>query len=304
MDMPPIGLGCSPPRGRSISELERTLERALDLGYRLFDTAEVYGTEPALGTALRRRRPSRDRLFIVSKVWQTNHAYRDVVAACEQTLRRLGLSFLDLYLVHSPEAWLHRGPLGELPRLAAEAGLAEGDHRARFLKRAQPVDSQGRLLYAEVPLKETWDAMQELEHRGLVRAIGVSNFLPEHFAELGGSCPRVNQIAHHPLERQADVVDFCQHRGIRVMAHSPLSAAGLLARREIRRLARRYARTPAQVVLRWNLELGVTPIPGTASRSHLAENLDLFDFSLRPEEVAALNALDRRRIGFEAGKQE
>ncbi len=283
MDMPPIGLGCSPHRLGSPAELGRIVELALDLGYRLLDTAEVYGTEPVIGEVLRRRQyPARDQLFIVSKVWQTNHAFRDVMAACEQTLRHLGLSYLDLYLVHSPEAWRHRGSLGNLARL----GVDEIQDLAR------PLDSLGRLQRAEVSLAETWDAMQELRHRGLARAIGVSNFLPGHIAELGGSAPQVNQIAHHPLHRQADVVRFCQDRGIHVMAHSPLSAPGLLRHQEVRRLALGTSRTPAQVVLGWNFEHGVTPIPGASTRSHLMENLDSLGSSLRSEEVATLDSLD------------
>jgi len=282
LDIPPIGLGCSPHRLGSAAELGPIVEAALDLGYRLFDTAEVYGTEPVIGDVLRRRRqPARDQLFIVSKVWQTNHAYRDVLAACEQTLSHLGLSFLDLYLVHSPQAWQHRGALSNLARLDVE------EIRAR----ARPVDARGRLQHAEVPLRETWDAMLELRRRGLVRAIGVSNFLPEHIAELGASGPQANQIAHHPLHRQADLVRFCQRHGIRVMAHSTLSAAGLLQHEEIARLAVRYSKTPAQIVLKWNLEQGVIPILGTSRPSHLAENLDIFDFRLSPADIAALNAL-------------
>ena len=125
LEMPAVGLGCSPYRGGGLRgtrvDLRGAIETALELGYRLLDTAEVYGTEAQIGEILRSRpSPRRDRLFIVSKVWQTNHAGRHVLAACEDSLRRLGIEDLDLYLVHSPEAWRHVRPLGDLGNASDE----------------------------------------------------------------------------------------------------------------------------------------------------------------------------------------
>ena len=285
--LPPVGFGCSPYRHGARVDLAAAVDRALDVGYRLLDGAEVYGNERAVGDVLRRRRaPPRTELVLVSKLWSTNHAYRDVIAACERSLRALGVDYLDLYLVHSRQALAHRESLATIGSLAHDEAVAL----------AFPRDEKGNLRLTPVPLAETWSAMESLVDRGLARAIGVSNFGVEQLTELLSRArirPAVNQIEHHPYRRQVEALLRCRDEGIAVMAHSPLSSPGLLADPTILALAANYRRTPAQIVLRWNVQSGVIPLPSSTDPAHIAANLDLFGFALAPEDVAALDGLAR-----------
>ncbi len=283
--MPRVGLGCSPYRqGRRVS-LDDALEIAIDLGYRLLDTAEVYGTERQIGEALGRPgAPSRSEFFLVSKVWQTNHGFDEVIAAAEASLRRLGVRALELYLVHAPESWPHAAELGDVSRLDPET------LRTRVfppLNRAAPAP-------AGVPLEETWAAMLELQSRGLAERIGVSNFQRsdlERILEADLAPPMVNQIECYPGKAQRELVRFCQDRGILVMAHSPLSAPRMLQDEAIRTVADLHDKTPAQVVLRWNVQRGVVPIPSSVQRGHLADNLDIFDFELSVDDLRTIDGI-------------
>jgi alcohol dehydrogenase (NADP+) len=281
--LPPIGFGCSPYRaGRGRVDLEAAVATAVALGYRLFDVAELYGNERAVGRALRRGAPAGGGpLVVVGKVWRTNFRPPALRRACEGSLQRLGLECFDLYLLHAPEAWRHRGDLGE----GDEIGWRELE------RRALPRDGGGRPELDDVPLDATWEAMRELRARGLCRAIGVSNFEPAQILSLGADPPAANQIEHHPLRTNAAVVTWCQERGIRLLAHSPLSAGGLLAAPPLRALARRLGRSPAQIVLRWNLQRGLVPLPSSTDPAHLAENLGALDFDLDAEEMAAVGSL-------------
>ncbi|MGH9361127.1 MAG: aldo/keto reductase, partial [Thermoanaerobaculia bacterium] len=204
--------------------------------------------------------------------------------ACEASLRRLGVAAFDLYLLHAPEAWRHRGPLDE----PEEVGWEE------FERRALPRDAGGRPELDEVPLAETWGAMQELARAGLAGRIGVSNFAPEQIEALGPEAPAVDQIAHSPYEPNAPLVDWCRRRGIRLMAHSPLSAPGLLAEPVLADLAARHRRSAAQIVLRWNLERRLVPVASSTDPRHIAENLRVLDFALAPAELAAVDSLAGR----------
>jgi alcohol dehydrogenase (NADP+) len=257
------------------------------VGYRLFDTAELYGNEQQLGEMLRRPgSPPHQALFLVSKVWNTNHAYAHVIAACEKTLRELGLAYLDLYLIHWPYAWQYRGPLEQLMSLShAEAGAL-----------TFPKDEAGDIVTADVPLEETWRAMETLLACDWVRAIGVSNFDREHLDTLLASAhipPAVNQIACHPYHLNNSLVSWCKAHDIAVMAHSPLSAPDLLQEPLLLALAQRYGKTPAQIVLRWHVQNGVVPLPSSTNPAHMAANLDIFHFDLSPRDMGAINTLQR-----------
>jgi len=287
--LPPIGFGCSPYRHRAGADLGRAIAHALEAGFRLLDTAEVYGTERVVGEALRRPgAPPRSELALVGKVWSTNHAPPDVGAACERSLRALGTDHFDLYLVHAPQALAHQGPLSAIGALSRDEAVAL----------AYPRDEDGRLRLAAVPLAETWRAMESLVERGLARAIGVSNFDAGHLAELLAEArvpPAVNQVELHPYRRQADVVACCRRLGIGVMAHSPLSAPGLLGDEAIGRVARRHGRAPAQVVLRWHVQSDVVPLPSSTDPAHILANLQVFDFRLTAEDLDDLDSLDSTR---------
>ena len=294
LPIPPIGFGCSRYRGGGVYvDLEAPIEDALDMGYRLFDTAELYGNEQQLGEIVRRPgSPPRQELFLVSKVWNTNHAYAHVMAACEKTLRALGVEYLDLYLIHWPHAWQYRGPLERLMSLSHEEAEA-----LTF-----PQDEAGNILTSDIPLEETWQAMETLLARGWVRAIGVSNFDREHLEHLLTSAqvpPAVNQIEYHPYRRNHALVSWCKEREIAVVAHSPLSAPGLLQEPLLLTLAERYGKTPAQIVLRWYVQHGVVPLPSSTNAAHIAANLDIFHFDLSPHDMRAIDHLHQpgfRRI--------
>jgi len=286
--LPALGFGCSRYRGNGVYvDLRDAIEDALDIGYRLFDTAELYGNEHQLGEILRRPgSPPRESLCIVGKVWNTNHAYDHVIAACEATLRALGLEYLDLYLIHWPHAWQHRRTLHDL--MALDRDEAEA---ITF-----PRSPGGAISPADVTLHETWQAMEELHRRGLTRAIGVSNFDEAELSALVASAkirPAVHQVEHHPYRTNAELVAWCETHDIQVMAHSPLSAPGLLHDPLLTTLAQRYGKSPAQIVLRWNVQQGVVPIPSSTERSHIVENFDVFDFHVAPDDMRALDQLDQ-----------
>jgi alcohol dehydrogenase (NADP+) len=282
--IPPIGFGCSPFRpGGTRVDLEAGVRAAVAAGYRLFDVAELYGNERGVGRALRHPgAPARGELFLVGKVWRTNFRPGALRAACEGSLRRLGVDAFDLYLMHAPEAWKHLGPLAD----AEDVGWEELE------RRALPRDGQGDPIVDDVPLAESWEAMRDLARRGLTGRIGVSNFEPGRIEALAADPPAANQIACSPYAPNGPTVDWCRARGIRLMAHSPLSAPGLLAEPSLREVAGRHGRSPAQVVLRWNLQRGLVPLPSSVDPAHIAENLRI-DFELDADAMAAVDSLSR-----------
>jgi alcohol dehydrogenase (NADP+) len=247
--------------------------------------AELYGNEAAIGDLLDAPgRPNRDALFLLSKAWNTNHAPEHLRAACEATLDRLGVDRLDCYMLHWPDAWAHRGPLGEL--------------KDRPLDEAEaltfPTDADGSIIEADVPLSDTWAAMEALVEAGRTAHLGVSNFSRSELRELLSIAdipPAIVQIERHPYLPQSDLVAFCREHDIAVMAHSPLSAEGLLAEPVLHDMAAEHGVSPAQVVLRWNLERDVVPIPSSTTPAHVIENLDVFRFTLSQIERERIDAL-------------
>lgn len=276
-------MGCSPVRGRRLVDLGPAIAAALDLGFRLFDTAEAYGTEPLLGACLEAS-GRRGAVALASKVWQTNHAFRHVTAACEGSLRRLRVDCLDLYLVHSPAAWRHRpglevSPAWDLDRLEAEL---------------VPRDAAGTVALADVPLAETWEAMLELRRRGRVRAVGLANVEVgelEALAAAGLEPPAVVQAAIHPFEPRRELVAYCRRQGIRLIAHSPFGGGAVLRQPRVAELAAELGVSPARLVLRWHLERGLVPIPGASRADRLADDLAALDLRPGSEVLAALDRL-------------
>ncbi|CAL9659832.1 aldo/keto reductase [Streptomyces sp. enrichment culture] len=259
--MPALGLGVyrsSPEETRS------AVLTALQRGYRLIDTAAAYGNEKEVGEALRRSGLRREEVFVTTKLWVDDYGYRNALRAFEQSRRRLGVDYVDLYLLHWP--------------VHSDLASTVASYRA-----------------AETLLAE-----------GRVRAIGVSNHAPEQLAHLlarSRVVPSVNQVELHPFFVQRDVRAFDARHGIVTQSWSPIggvdryAAEGpavrdLLAHPVIRDLARRYAKTPAQVVLRWHLDHGLAVIPKSVRAARIAENFDVFDFALTPQEVAEVDALD------------
>jgi diketogulonate reductase-like aldo/keto reductase len=236
------------------AETTAAVTTALEAGYRSIDTAMIYGNEAAVGTALARSGVPRDELFITTKLWNADQGYDTTLRAFDRSLELLGLEQLDLYLIHWP--------------------------------------TPDRDLYVD-----TWRAFEKLYADGRVRAIGVSNFQPSHLRRiigLGGTVPAVNQIELHPYLRQPEVCAYDSEHGIATEAWSPLAKGGELLQDEVvTTLAGKHGRTPAQIVLRWHLQLGLIVIPKSVTPSRIRENIQVFDFTLDDADLAALSGLDR-----------
>ncbi|MFI6654158.1 aldo/keto reductase [Streptomyces sp. NPDC050523] len=240
-------------------EAERAVATALEAGYRSIDTAAIYGNEEGTGRAISAAGVPREDIFVTTKLWNGDQGYDSTLRAFDTSLQKLGLDHVDLYLIHWPTP-----------------------------ARDKYVDS--------------YKAFEKLHADGRVRAIGVSNFEPEHLRRLideTSVVPAVDQIELHPHLQQHAAREFHAEQGIATEAWSPLgSGKGLLEVPAIVAIARKHGRTPAQVVLRWHLQLGNVVIPKSVTPSRIKENIEVFDFSLDAEDLAAISALDEdRRLG-------
>lgn len=235
-------------------ETAAVVAEALRAGYRSIDTAKAYGNEAGVAAALRASDVGREDLFVTTKLWNDDQGYDSTLRAFDSSVRELGLDYLDLYLIHWP------------------APKAD-----RYV--------------------ESWRALEKLQADGRVRAIGVSNFQPAHLRRLveeTGTVPAVNQVELHPYLQQAELRAAHAQHGIVTEAWSPLAKGGdLLADPVVVEIAARHARTPAQVVLRWHVQLGNVVIPKSVTPARIRENAALFDFSLAEEDMAAIGTLDR-----------
>jgi len=222
---------------------------ALETGYRLIDTASFYENEVAVGRAIRESGIPREEIFVTTKCWNDEQGYPEAREAFERSCDRLGLGYVDLYLVHWPLASHYAG---------------------------------------------TWCAFQELYSEGRIRAIGVSNFLPEHLEELAkvsDIAPMVDQVEFHPRVQEPKLVEYATNHGIVLQAWAPLMRGIIGEVDEIVQMARHYDKTPAQVTLRWLLQRGISTIPKSVQKSRIVENADLFDFELSAADIATIDAL-------------
>jgi len=248
VEIPLLGLGVyqSPP-GQTT---ENAVRYALMIGYRLIDTAQLYGNEEDVGRALRKSGVSRDDVFIITKVWNSDQGYESTLQACNKSLQKLGLSYLDLYLIHWP---VH--------------GMSE----------------------------ETWKAMVRLLQEQKTRAIGVSNYDIDDLSQLMQSSdvlPAVDQVEFHPFLYQERLLRFCEKNGIQMEAYSPLTRGMRISHPTIVAVANKYRKTPAQVLIRWNLQHGLVVIPKSVHEERILENSKVFDFELEPEDMEHLNSLN------------
>lgn len=253
--MPQLGLGTWPMND---AEAAVAVGQALRIGYRLIDTAENYGNERGVGEGIRRAGLPRSAVFVTTKFNRQWHSIAGARQACEASLARLGLDYLDLLLVHWPNP------------------------------------DQDRYV-------EAFHGLVRLLDAGLVRAIGTSNFKPAHLQRLfdHGLVPHVNQIQLDPYHRRGDLVEIHRAHGIVTETWSPIGrGSALLGDPAIAAIAARHGRTPAQVVLRWQVQSGFVPAPKSADPARLAQNLDVFGFALAPGEMAALDGLDRPDPGM------
>lgn len=234
------------------ADCERVVRNAIEAGYRLIDTASSYQNEEAVGRAIQNCGIPREELFITTKAYIQEMGYDNTMQAFDRSLKRLGLDYLDLYLIHMPF----------------------GDYYG------------------------SWRAMEELYRQGRVRAIGVCNFLPDRLLDLCYNAdikPQINQIERHPHYQRAEELKIMEELGVQPEAWAPFAEGlkGMFNEPVLADIAAKYGKTPAQVILRWNVQQGVIVIPKSVHRERMEENLDIWDFELDAEDMGQIEKLDK-----------
>jgi len=281
--IPWVGLGTWKSKA---GEVKAAVETAIDCGYRHIDCAMCYGNEAEVGEALKAKLESgavkREDLFIVSKLWNNSHKKETVKAACEKTLKDLGLTYLDLYLIHWPHAF--------------QAGDA-----------LMPKREDGTIIYDEETLPtETWEGMEELVEAGLARSIGISNFNAAQVKSITAMCkikPAINQVERQPYFDQARLLEACKEEGIPLTAYCPLGSADnpfrqpddpkILEDKVLAEIGAKYDKTAAQVAIRWQIDSGVVVLPKSVSPIRIAQNINVFDFQLSAEDMKSIAGINR-----------
>ncbi|XP_036410291.1 uncharacterized oxidoreductase ZK1290.5 isoform X2 [Megalops cyprinoides] len=263
LQIPILGLGTSHHGGYS----HRAVVYALrDCGLRHIDTARRYGCEEQLGVAVQESGVRREDLWLTTKLWPGDYGYLSTRQACLASCKRLGVDYLDLYLMHWPDC--------------SVPGRSNREVRA-----------------------ETWRALEELYDEGVCRAIGVSNFLIPHLEELKEDCgivPHVNQVEYHPFQQPQEIVQYCRREGIVFEGYCPLAKGEALTHPAILHLADKYKRTPAQICIRWSIQNGVVTIPKSTKEERIWENCQVFGFSMEEGDMTALCALhDGRHMSLD-----
>jgi 2,5-diketo-D-gluconate reductase A len=239
-------------------DTERAVATALDAGYRHIDTAAAYGNEREVGSAVAKSGLPRDDVYLVTKLGNADHGYTSTLAAFDASVDRLGNEYVDLYLIHWP-------------------------------------------MPAKNAFVDTFKAIAHLRDQGRIRSIGVSNFEPEHLRILvdgTGIVPAVNQIELHPLLQQQELRELHAQLGIATEAWSPLGQGSLLSNPAVTTLADAHEKTPAQVLIRWHIQLGNIVIPKSVTPERIVSNFDVFDFELSEQDMASISSLgDGTRLG-------
>lgn len=233
------------------NDCQQAVSHALATGYRLIDTASVYQNECAVGTAIRNSGILREELFITSKVWISQSGYENTKKAFEASLNRLGLDYLDLYLIHMPF----------------------GDYYS------------------------SWRAMEELYYTGKIRAIGVCNFEPDRLIDLCRNVdviPAINQVETHPFTQQTEAMHIMKELGVQIESWGPFAEGrnNLFSNEALSVIGKKYNKTVAQVVLRWHIQRGVVAIPKSVHQERIAENFNIWDFSLMQEDMELIASMD------------
>jgi 2,5-diketo-D-gluconate reductase A len=255
VEMPILGFGVF--QMKDLDECERSVQDAIQTGYRLIDTAASYENEEAVGTGIKRSGVPRQNLFVTTKLWVSDAGYDKAKRAFDRSLQRLGLDYLDLYLIHQPF----------------------GD------------------VYG------SWRAMEELYREGRVKAIGVSNFHPDRVMDFilhNEVTPAVNQIETHPFHQQVETQKFLQENNVQIESWGPFAEGrnNIFHNDVLRSIGGKYAKSVAQVILRWLTQRGVIAIPKSVRKERIAENFNVFDFELGGDDMAAIATLETGQSAF------
>ena len=250
VNIPCIGFGTwqTPDGDVAVS----SVKAALQAGYRHIDTAAVYNNEKGVGQAIAGSGIGREELFITTKLWNNMRGYETTLKAFDESMKKLGLEYLDLYLIHWP------------------ATKSDGDKKNA----------------------ETWKAFEKLYKEGVIKAIGVSNFLEHHLKPLMENAeimPMVNQIEYHPGQMQADIIKFCKSNNILVEAWSPLGTGRMLNNLDLKKIAKKYNKSVAQICIRWCLQNNTLPLPKSVTPERIIENANVFDFSIAQDDMHLIN---------------
>ena len=243
------------------SEAAQAVRDAVAMGYRHIDTAQAYGNEAGVGEGIRTCGISRDELFVTSKVAAENKSYDSAAQSIDETLRKTGLDCIDMMIIHSPQPW------------------AEFRSEKRYFEEN----------------REVWRALEDAYKAGKVRAIGVSNFLEDDLENILNSCgikPMVNQILVHISNTPLSLIDFCNKNGIQTEAYSPIAHGEALKNKAIADIAAKYSVTPAQLCVRYVLDLGMVALPKTANPEHMKANADV-DFNISDEDLNTLKNFEK-----------
>lgn len=237
-------------------ETELAVKTALEAGYRSIDTAAIYENEASVGKAIQESGIPREELFITTKLWNADQGYDTVLKAFDESMNKLQLESLDLYLIHWPVV--------------------------------------GRYV-------ESWKALEKLYQDGRVRAVGISNFQIHHIEDILAKCkvkPMLNQVELHPRLRQADLHQFCVQNQIQLQAWAPLMQGKALDIPEIVGIAEKYGKSPAQILIRWDLQNEVITIPKSITPNRIIENSQVFDFQISEEDMVSIDRLNQdKRVG-------
>lgn len=231
---------------------EHACTTAFEVGYRHIDTAALYGNEEGVGRAIAASGLARDEVYITTKVWNTDHGRERTYAAMDASLDRLGLDYVDLYLIHWP--------------------------------------TPARDLYVQ-----TWEAVLELQQRGLTRSVGVSNFHAPHLRRIideTGVTPAINQIELHPWLPQREIRSLDAELGVITEAWSPLASGGLIDDPRLVAIGAKYGKSTAQVMIRWHLQIGNVVLPKSITPSRIRENIEVFDFALDADDIRVIEAME------------